>query len=115
VPDVQIPDFFLSYMSGREANLVRNDASCSCTNSVHGVRLKEGVSPTHLLEAWESPFMRLSCELEGHPLGGGMLKLEPREASQIVLPSPSVLSRVKTSVVNEAVMTMREWRHYASA
>jgi hypothetical protein len=35
-----------------------------------------------------SPFVQLSCEIEGHPLGGGMLKLEPREASQIALPGP---------------------------
>ena len=41
VPDVQVPDFFLSYMSGLKPNLVRNDAHCTCTNSVHSVRLKE--------------------------------------------------------------------------
>ena len=40
VPDVQVPDFFLTYMSGREPNLVRNEAGCTCTNSVHSVRLR---------------------------------------------------------------------------
>jgi adenine-specific DNA-methyltransferase len=32
VPDVQTPDFFLSYMSGIQPMLVRNDARCTCTN-----------------------------------------------------------------------------------
>lgn len=115
VPDVQIPDFFLSYMSGLTPNLVRNDAGCTCTNSVHSVRIREGVNVSRLLDTWESPFIKLSCELEGHPLGGGMLKLEPREASQIALPSEAVLSRLNAGVVDEAVSALREWRHYAIA
>ena len=80
VPDVQIPDFFLSYMSGLEPSLVSNEAHCSCTNSVHRVRLK-AKDGRKRLTVWGSAFVQLSCELEGHPLGGGMLKLEPREAT----------------------------------
>jgi adenine-specific DNA-methyltransferase len=115
VPDVQVPDFFLSYMSGLEANLVRNEAECTCTNSVHSVRVREGVNVSTLLDVWASPLVKLSTELEGHPLGGGMLKLEPREAAQIVLPQRAVLKRLDTSVINEALSTLREWRHYAAA
>jgi hypothetical protein len=115
VPDVQVPDFFLSYMSGLEANLVRNDAGCTCTNSVHSVRVREGVDTSRLLEAWESPFIKLSSELEGHPLGGGMLKLEPKEASQIALPSSAVLSRLNAPMIDDALATLRQWRHYAVA
>ncbi|BCZ85750.1 restriction endonuclease (plasmid) [Paraburkholderia terrae] len=115
VPDVQIPDFFLSYMSGLEASLVKNDAGCTCTNSVHSVRLKEGVDASKLLDLWDSSFVKLSAELEGHPLGGGMLKLEPREATAIVLPSESVYSRLDKRAIDEAISVMREWRHYAVA
>jgi adenine-specific DNA-methyltransferase len=115
VPDVQVPDFFLSYMSGLDASLVRNDAACTCTNSVHSVRLRQGVDVTELMQMWESTFTRLSCEIEGHPLGGGMLKLEPREASEIVLPSLAVIGRLKSAVIGSALSTMREWRHYAAA
>ena len=78
VPDVQIPDFFLTYMSGREASLVRNDAGCTCTNSVHSVRLKDGGTRQDLLNRWYSPFVRLGCEIEGHPLGGGLLIPRPQ-------------------------------------
>lgn len=115
VPDVQVPDFFLSYMSGLEASLVRNDAGCTCTNSVHSVRVRDGVNVSNLLGVWEAPFIKLSSELEGHPLGGGMLKLEPREASQIALPAASVLLRMNAPVIEEALSTLREWRHYAVA
>jgi adenine-specific DNA-methyltransferase len=113
VPDVQVPDFFLSYMSGLEPNLVRNDAHCTCTNSVHSVRLK-GPGAKRYLNAWGSEFVQLSCEIEGHPLGGGMLKLEPREATQIILPTPDTLRRIKPAVISEAINTMRVWRHYGA-
>lgn len=114
VPDVQVPDYFLSYMCGVEPMLVRNDAGCTCTNSVHSVRLKAGAD-IRTLNAWGSEFVKLSVELQGHPLGGGMLKLEPREATRVALPSPAALEGVSTSVIGEAISQMRSWRHYASA
>jgi adenine-specific DNA-methyltransferase len=113
VPDVQVPDFFLTYMSGREPNLVRNDAGCTCTNSVHSVRVHDCSAAARLVTAWKSPFLKLSCEMAGHPLGGGMLKLEPGEANQIVLPPPDVRSRLNGTIIEEAITTMRAWRHYA--
>ena len=113
VPDVQVPDFFLTYMSGREPNLVRNEAGCTCTNSVHCVRLRDGSEAVRLVKAWESSFLKLSCEIEGHPLGGGMLKLEPGEANRLVIPPPDVVSRLNGAIIEEAITTMRTWRHYA--
>lgn len=115
VPDVQVPDFFLSYMSGRQANLVHNAAGCTCTNSVHGVRLKARIEPADLLKLWRSPATQLSCEVEGHPLGGGMLKLEPREATRILLPAPGTLESVDLQIMEEGVAAMRRWRHHADA
>ena len=81
VPDVKVPDFFLTYMSGRAPSLVRNSAAATCANAIHGVRVHHPGDVSLIIRRWSSPFVRLSCELEGHPLGGGMLKLEPREAS----------------------------------
>lgn len=112
VPGVRIPDFFLSYMSGVQPSLVRNDARCTCTNSVHGIRLKPGAEGHQIEALWNSSFVQLSCELEGHPLGGGMLKLEPREAAHVILPDPSRLARLDEPIVNDALGTMRSWRHY---
>ncbi len=113
VPSVRIPDFFLSYMSGVQPSMVRNDARCTCTNSVHGIQLKSIVAGHQLEMRWNSLFVQLSCELEGHPLGGGMLKLEPREAAQVILPDPSRLARLDEPTVDDALATMRSWRHYS--
>ena len=115
VPDVRIPDFFLSYMSGQEPSLVYNEAGCTCTNSVHGVHMKTRVAVDDLLAVWESAFVKLSCEIEGHPLGGGMLKLEPREASRILLPPRATPRQMDNAFVEQAVTIMREWRHYAES
>lgn len=115
VPDVQVPDFFLSYMSGREASLVRNAANCTCTNSVHSVRLRDKRFLPELNDLWETPFVQLSCELEGHPLGGGMLKLEPREATQIVLPAPELLPDLPGAAFEDAISIMQRWRHYGAS
>lgn len=112
VPDVQVPDYLLSYMSGQRPSLVRNEAGCTATNSVHCVRLRlPALRPR--LEAWGSPFVELSCEIEGHPLGGGMLKLEPREAARVVLPAPGQVRAGDEAVFREATAIMRRWRHRA--
>lgn len=113
VPDVRVPDYFLTYMCGVQPGLVRNDARCTCTNSVHGVHITAAAAQQNLA-TWGSEFVQLSCELEGHPLGGGMLKLEPREAARIALPTPAVLETIKRAPIGDATETMRQWRHYAS-
>lgn len=113
VPDVHIPDAFLSYMSGEGPNLVANAAGCVCTNSVHSVRLNDGWKLPILMERWRGPATKLSCEIEGHPLGGGMLKLEPGEAARIVLASPGTrLSQEEERLLADGVQILRRWRHY---
>jgi hypothetical protein len=113
VPDVQIPDFVMSYMSGRSVNLVQNLAGVSCTNSVHSLRVHDRALANKLLPKWSTPFVRLSCELEGHALGGGMLKLEPREAGRIVFPSAAILGDADNEELEDAIGSMQRWRHYA--
>jgi hypothetical protein len=112
VPDVHVPDFFLTYLSGRSVSLVRNEAGITCTNALHYVRLKDQASAHRVIEAWKNPFTQLSCEIEGHPLGGGVLKLEPREASAVLLPSLSTLSIADNRNIADAVASMQSWRHY---
>lgn len=112
VPDVQVPDFVLTYMSGRSVSLVRNSAGVTCTNTVHGVRVRDPALAAKFLPSWGSPFIQLSCELEGHALGGGMLKLEPREAGRVLFPSPDLMPELDARVIAEGVTTMQRWRHY---
>ena len=115
VPDVRVPAFFLTYMSGVAPSLVRNSAAATCTNALHAVHPRNGGDVDRLIDAWDSAFVQLSCELEGHALGGGMLKLEPREAARVVMPSAGALSELVESDLRDAVRTLRSWRHYDSA
>ena len=115
VPDVRVPDFFLTYMAGLAPNLVKNTAGAACSNALHGVRLRHPIAAGELLQAWRAPLTQLSCELEGHALGGGMLKLEPREAARVILPLVGPhrpLPAADAAEIDEAVFLMRSWRHY---
>ncbi len=114
VPDVKVPDAFLSVMSGARPQLVRNEAACVCTNSLHAVVLHPGVALAKLQRGWRSPLAELGAELEGHPLGGGMLKLEPRELARVPVPvRPLPLSTTDEAVLAETLHEARRWRHYA--
>ena len=87
VPDVRVPDAFLSIMSSAGPRLVGNSARCVCTNSVHAVTLRNGLKVSNLVRKWKDPLTQLSCEVEGHHLSGGMLKVEPVEARNILIVS----------------------------
>jgi len=115
VPDVKIPHFFLSYMSGRSVAFVQNAARAACTNSLHTVVLKERAYLPRIFDARKSALFQLSCEIEGHPLGGGMLKLEPREATQILMPNASTLASVDEELAREGITVLQRWRHYETA
>lgn len=112
VPDVQVPDYVLSYMAGRAANLVRNVIGVTCTNSVHAVRVRDVEAAAKLFPRWSSPFVRLSCELEGHALGGGMLKLEPREARRVLFPADAIADNADSGALEDGIRTLQRWRHY---
>ncbi len=112
VPDVRVPDAFLSYMSDSGAALVGNRAGCVGTNSVHVVELTGSLGISALQRIWGQGFTHLSCELEGHPLGGGLLKLEPREASRVLL-TRERFSDPNQQLIEQGMETMRRWRHHA--
>ncbi len=112
VPDVTVPDGFLSYMSGHSPSLVANAAGCVCTNSVHAVHLTNRMTMARLRKLWAQPLTALSCEIEGHPLGGGMLKVEPREAARVLLRDAAIRGDDDRAILTDAVGTMKRWRHY---
>jgi hypothetical protein len=88
VPHVYPADAFLTYMSEREPRLVLDKARVFAPNTLHVVRMHSGVTATasDVAVAWQSSLSALSCEVEGHSLGGGLLKLEPREAQNVLVP-----------------------------
>jgi hypothetical protein len=90
VPLVYRADALLTYMSGQRPRLVANEARVFAPNTLHVVRLKTRTLSRRVLSLlWQTSIARLSAQIEGHAMGGGMLKLEPREAERVLLPDVS--------------------------
>ncbi len=114
VPNVRVPDLFLSHMSSGAPTLAENQARCARANAVHAVHLRNGVTAQTLRRRWNSALTALSCEIEGHPLGGGVLKLEPREALRVALGAEE-LRPARLRLLREGVDVLQRWRHRARA
>ena len=84
-------DAFLNYMSSSVPHLVLNSANLTCTNSIHRVRFL-GKTESQLAQciaiACVCSLAQLSVEMLGRSYGGGVLKLEPSEAKEILLAVP---------------------------
>lgn len=108
VPHIYYGDAFLTYMSGKRTRLVVNAANASAPNTLLIVRLKTNISMKELAISWLSSLTALSTEIEGHSLGGGMLKLEPGEAQGTFLAVPNLDKKVIDSLFEEVDGLLRE-------
>lgn len=115
VPDVRTPHAFLSIMSGRGPRLVGNSAGATCTNSVHAVEFLNGADPMRYVRSWRNELTTLSCEIEGHSLGGGLLKMEPAAARRVLLAPGIDLSKEQRELLRSGTRELRRWRHIRAA
>ncbi len=102
VPLQRPADLLLTYMNADTPRLCSNSAKVLHLNSVHGVYLKSGLKTLGIdllpLAALTSMTL-LGAETVGRSYGGGMLKLEPREADLLPVPSPAVLDAARPQLV----------------
>ena len=101
VPGVSACDIFVTYMNGVSPNLCSNDARLAYLNSVHGITLDVGVQrlgKVLLPILFLSTVSQLSAEVYGRAYGGGMLKLEPREAARTLVLRPDAARMLEATV-----------------
>ena len=80
-------DAFMPYMSHHGPRLIVNRHGASSSNLLHGVALQPSAPPPDALAvAMASSLTLLSAEIEGRAYGGGVLKLETREAERLAVP-----------------------------
>lgn len=96
VPLVRPADLLLTYMNADAVRLVTNSVGAHHLNSVHGVYLEpelRELGQDLLPIAALNTATLLSAETVGRSYGGGVLKVEPREADRWLMPSPGLIAK----------------------
>jgi len=88
VPGLQEADVVVAYMAGTQPRAAVNQARAFYTNSLHGLRLRDGVPAELVVLSFLTSLTLLSLEIEGRSYGGGVLKWEPRELDRVLLACP---------------------------
>lgn len=94
VPSRWVPEAFMLRQIYDAPRIVANEATAMCTDTIHRVRLKPGVSATQVAAASVNSMTFAFAEIMGRSYGGGVLELEPREA--INLPFPKLNGELPT-------------------
>jgi hypothetical protein len=103
VPLVPPADLLLTYMNADTPRISTNRAGVRHLNSVHGLYLRSGLrrlGADLLPLACLNSFTLLGAETVGRAYGGGMLKIEPREADRLPVPSPDLVEKLRPELIS---------------
>lgn len=103
VPDVRVPDVILSVF-GETPVLMWNDGEFVASNSLLVGFIRPGHTTEQFLAAWYTSLTLLSCELNIHSLGGGVLLLIPGEVAAMRVPTLGCLPTQHLEDVDKALL-----------
>lgn len=86
VPSVWTPQAFMLRQVHNYPKIVINQAGATCTDTIHRVKLLNGVKADTIAAAFLNSLTFAFAEVTGRSYGGGVLELEPREAEKLPLP-----------------------------
>lgn len=102
VPLGRKPDAFITSMNSFGPSICLNTAGAYVLNSCHGLffndNLDEDAKKLLPIACLNSATM-FSAEMVGRPYGGGMLKIEPREAARMLVPSIGLVAECKAELL----------------
>ncbi len=104
VPSVWIPNAFMLRQVHHYPKIILNDASATCTDTIHRVRLRNGTPAKIVATAFLNSLTFAFSEILGRSYGGGVLELEPNEAEKLPLP----LMGAESLDLNELDRLLRE-------
>jgi adenine-specific DNA methylase len=88
-PSMWVPDAFMLRQIHLAPRMTANAAGATTTDTVHRVRVRDGLDPLALSVAFHNSTTFAFAEVMGRSYGGGILELEPREAELLPVPSPA--------------------------
>lgn len=91
VPSVSTPEAFMLRQISTHPRIIANQTNATSTDTVHRVRLAEGISAEKLSVAAFNSVTFAMSEIMGRSYGGGVLELEPSEAESLPVPDPSMV------------------------
>ena len=86
VPSVWIPTAFMLRQVHHYPKIILNDASATCTDTIHRVRLRNGTPARIVATSFLNSLTFAFSEVIGRSYGRGVLELEPNEAEKLPLP-----------------------------
>jgi adenine-specific DNA methylase len=107
VPSIWEADAFMLRQIHTHPRIVANLTHATSTDTVHRIRLADGVDATQLATAAFNSITFAVSEIVGRSYGGGILELEPSEAEELPVPDPSLVQDHLIATVDELVRAKR--------